>query len=78
MRKEVGTVGDLVGRFAVYLHCSCGHSRRFEAARMAAWYGAELPNRSLVARAKCSNCGGRAQGMTIEPTNAHGYASLAR
>lgn len=74
-RQEIGTLGDHAGRFRIWLHCSCGHGKRFDAADLAQRLGADYPNARLVERARCEVCGSNCRGMTIEPFTAPGYAS---
>jgi hypothetical protein len=72
-RQEVGKAGDYVGHYRVWFHCSCGNAKRFEAEDLVALVGAACPNRRLVELARCIRCGRRAQGLLLEPKQAHGY-----
>lgn len=73
--QPFGTLSDHAGRYRIWLHCRCGHGRRFDPAELAKRLGADFPNWRLVAQARCGACGAPASGMTLEPIGAHGYAA---
>ena len=72
----IGTVGDHVGRFALWLHCRCGHRKRFDTETLALRLGRHFPNWRLATQAQCVQCGGRGADITIEPICVHGYGAI--
>jgi hypothetical protein len=72
--RPFGTLSDHAGRYRIWLHCRCGHGKRFDAAELALRLGPDFPNARLVTQARCAACGAPASGITLEPIGGLGYA----
>lgn len=66
----VGTLGDCVSKFWIWVHCrnlKCAHSLKHDSADLADKFGYDYPLTELLRRSVCSKCGGKGATMHVQP-----------